>query len=369
MYALVPLHIHTAAYMNHIYILVIYVIYILATISHIHTASSSFSLILCVGVCVCMCAYMFVSVHIWELSHTWKNRQSRWWCARVCFACARVCVQVREKQATRTNEVGGMHVCVYPRIYAYAPIRIWLIYDIYTLTHSQRNWREYAHVRVSVHLWLRERKGSSVRLGTHLGQLIKHHVRAHIDTTAHCNTLQRTATHCNALQHTATHCNTGGHMIFMRFASCTTLQHISCAYVRVRVSFVCVRAVRVPCMCACCARFASHCNTYRVRVCMCACARFLCVCACCACGNMCVCARAFHVHQLYTQPLQHTATHCNTLQHTATPNDVWRVRDMRVCINCTRACTRHNDANVLQCVLQLLQWDANHTHVIRYSVS
>ena len=66
--------------------------------------------------------------------------------------------------------------------------------DIYTLTHSQRNWREYAHVRVSVHLWLRERKGSSVRLGTHLGQLIKHHVRVRIDTTAHCNTLQHTAT-------------------------------------------------------------------------------------------------------------------------------------------------------------------------------
>jgi len=121
-------------------------------------------------------------------------------------------------------------------------------------------------------------------------------------------------------------------MMCMRFASCATLQHISCAYVRVRVCFVCVRAVRVLRMCVCCARFASHCNTYRVRVCTCACARFLCVCACCASENMCVCARAFHVHQLYTQLLQHAAIYCNTLQHRMT---------FDVCVPCVCASPVH----------------------------
>jgi len=92
-----------------------------------------------------------------------------------------------------------------------------------------------------------------------------------LHTATHCNTRRHTATHCNTLQHTATHCNT--------------------------LSLTCQS--RVP--------------SYRYRPILFGMALF-------ACGlidyllySTILCIRYYTLH--------HTATHCNTLQHTATHTD------------------------------------------------
>jgi len=93
--------------------------------------------------------------------------------------------------------------------------------------------------------------------------------------TNHCNTLQHTATHCNTLQHTATHC--------------TTLLQGMNLYTQERV---CIRT--------------NHCNALH--------------------HATPLYTTLFQAADLYRQEsvypnkcLQHTATHCNILQHTAPP--------------------------------------------------
>jgi len=92
--------------------------------------------------------------------------------------------------------------------------------------------------------------------------------------------LQHTATHCKALQHTAAHCSTLQHTV----AHCNTLQHTATHWY-ILVTFPSHTASlcgRAPC--------SKHSQYTRIFVCT-----------------------ATHCNTL-----QHTATHCNTLQHTAT---------------------------------------------------
>jgi len=60
----------------------------------------------------------------------------------------------------------------------------------------------------------------------------RHHTASHCNTlhhtATHYTTLQHTATHCNTLQHTATHCNT----LHPTATHCTTLQHAGGATLR-----------------------------------------------------------------------------------------------------------------------------------------
>jgi len=103
-------------------------------------------------------------------------------------------------------------------------------------------------------------------------------------TATRCNILQHTATHCNALQHTATHCNT--HMP----------AHGSVAYVCCSV---------LQCVAVCC--------MFGIR-------ELQCVAACCILDirDTPICKPRMLYIQWMVCILQHTATRCNTLQHTAT---------------------------------------------------
>jgi len=97
-----------------------------------------------------------------------------------------------------------------------------------------------------------------------------------------CNTLQHTATHCNALQHTATHtacCCVGGFTAtHMQHAAtyCNILQHTA-----THSAYYCVGAFTATHMQHTATHTAMHCNTLQ--------------------------------HATHCNTLQHTATHCNTL--------------------------------------------------------
>jgi len=139
-------------------------------------------------------------------------------------------------------------------------------------------------------------------------------------TATHCNTLQHTATHCNTLQHTATHCDTQGceccqkcksiimSMTMQHTATyCNTLQHAATHY-RI-LQYTGLRMLQV--------QFNYHVDDTGV-------SRVLPT----HCNILQHSASASHLSfwwhwgQLCTathcNTLQHTATHCNTLQHTAT---------------------------------------------------
>ena len=122
-----------------------------------------------------------------------------------------------------------------------------------------------------------------------VSRAIGHSALQHTET--HCNTLQHTATSCNTLQHAATRCRCSrtkcrrGHKATQRLqhtaAHCNILQHTSAHRNKLQML-----ESQLPQ----CSRFSStiatHCNTLQ--------------------------HTATHCNTL-----QHTATHCNTLQHTA----------------------------------------------------
>jgi len=140
------------------------------------------------------------------------------------------------------------------------------------------------------------------------------------DGRSHCNTLQHTATHCNTLHHTTTHCNTLQHnmhgiwywihiwkttwwtLILQHTAThcdtlqhtathCNTLQHTATQHARNQIRKTTFRTRILQ-------FFAAHTkywhNMYRI---------------------------TYGQHYFWTLALQHTATHCNTPQHTATRID------------------------------------------------
>jgi len=139
-------------------------------------------------------------------------------------------------------------------------------------------------------------------------------------------TLQHTATHCNALQRTATHCNTLQHWRTYDIYAICELHHTA-------THIVCVCAcARVLCVCACCACplyvcvLCAICVTLQHISCacvhVCVCTFSLCVCVLCVWEYVRVCARVSCASTVHST----TATHCNTLQHTAAHcNTEWRV--------------------------------------------
>ena len=177
-----------------------------------------------------------------------------------------------------------------------------------------------------------------------------------------CNSLQLTTTRCNSLQHTAIHCNALQHTAAYHFAAavaagrasdaathynalqltvthCNTLQHMT---------FFCCCLRAVPRMVQHTAKLwntncnkypATHCNSMQHNTTHC---NILQLSLCCYCrlragpwivqhtATYCNTHSATYCnthgnthcnpHMLLLSTLQHTATHCNTLQHTATHN-------------------------------------------------
>ena len=133
-------------------------------------------------------------------------------------------------------------------------------------------------------------------------------------TATHCRTLQHAATRCNTLQHTAAHCNLAYEYALLAHLNCSVM-HVSCCsmlqcnacfvlqyvavYCRFRVS-ECIRVyyaynTHSPTICITLQHTATPCNTMQHS----------------------------NVHMRTHSPkifatLQHNATHCNTLQLNAT---------------------------------------------------
>ena len=131
---------------------------------------------------------------------------------------------------------------------------------------------------------------------THLSILVPHSLRILHHTAIHCNTLQHTATYCNTLQHTATH--TWRFLYLTASAYCNTLQCNTMPHTATHYNFTHL-AILVPHS----LRILQHTTTHRNTLQHTATRswRFSCLTA-----------------SAYCNKLQHTATHCNTLQHTAT---------------------------------------------------
>ena len=146
------------------------------------------------------------------------------------------------------------------------------------------------------------------------------------NTATHCNTLQDTAIFCNTLQHAATHCNT----------HCNKLQHTATLYTTLQHTLQHTATHRSA------GQKSLDIDTVKVLLPM---VRFLsqfvvvylsglCV-SCVECVAICrsvsqwfegLCARVETLHRL-----QHTATHCNTLQHTSF---AWSELRVLVCRHC-----------------------------------
>ena len=166
--------------------------------------------------------------------------------------------------------------------------------------------------------------GSVARLSQHTGTLCN--TLQHAAT--HCNTLQHTATHydqkwsnhliswvlqnvamlcvrVNTLQHSATHCNTLQHAA----THCYTLQHAGTHYYHKWTKYSLQH-------------LATYCNTLLSGV-----VKLFGRCRllrCCAVGST-HCQSPLQHNATHCNTLQHTTTHSNTLQHTDTPVAVLRV--------------------------------------------
>jgi len=140
-------------------------------------------------------------------------------------------------------------------------------------------------------------------------------LKSYTATATHCNTLQHTATHCNTLQHTATHYNT----IQNTTTLYKTLPHSETPYTPLQHSNEIV--FFFPAI----AKFgntATHCNTLQHT----AHHQRNCILLSCRCNSLQRSAK--HCNTQYSwaaaatlynalQRLQHNATHCNTLQLTS----------------------------------------------------
>ena len=200
----------------------------------------------------------------------------------------------------------------------------------HTATHKRWVWLVRTHLITCVcHMWL--------------------HVCVTCDhITLSCNTLQHTATHCNILQHTmkelcivrthwitslwvATHCKLLQHTATHKRSVCLVRTHlITCVchiglHVCVIYDYMCVSCVITSLW------VATHCNTLQHTA-----THKRCVWLVRTHLITCVCHIGLHVCLIYDYvwvsyvitcvchlwlhhfELQHTATHCNTLQHTAT---------------------------------------------------
>ena len=133
-------------------------------------------------------------------------------------------------------------------------------------------------------------------------------------TVTHCNALQRTATHCNALQHTASLCNTHLHHRLTTYMFCTLhLQFGSSTDAPLDYS---IYPPLPPGLHMCqdtgivsytathfntLQHTAKHCNTHSVLT-----------------PHV-----SRHWHCLLYCPHEHTAIHCNTRQHTQCVDSTW----------------------------------------------
>ena len=166
----------------------------------------------------------------------------------------------------------------------------------------------------------------------------------------HCNTMKHTATHCNTLQHTATHCNTLQHAA----TRCNTMQHklrqkCMCTYYMCIHLHICIYAAHCNTMQLTATHFNTHCNisAYALITRASTCIYVYMPHTATHCNTLlqrtmqhgykctyytrihlytCIYAHLFtfirdrvrHLPNSCIMPLQHTATHYNTLQHTAT---------------------------------------------------
>ena len=105
------------------------------------------------------------------------------------------------------------------------------------------------------------------------------------------NTLQRTATHCNTLQHTATHCNTLQHTAT---AHCNAKLRLQQSTQQLQGQIDCNSTATH------CNSTATHSYTHRLGI------------AATRCKNK---NAGNKTAQIDLESLQHTATHCNALQH------------------------------------------------------
>ena len=165
-----------------------------------------------------------------------------------------------------------------------------------------------------------------------------------LHTATHCNTLQHPATHCNTLQHTATHCDTLQHTA----THCDTLQHTHCSAPHRRghlnglperyLIAHCNTLQRTTTHCNALQHIATHCSTLQYTHCNIhtathptegvswVVARMLPQCPLQCTATHCIIHTATHLIEWIAwmlpycrlQHTAHTATHCNTLQHTAT---------------------------------------------------
>ena len=177
--------------------------------------------------------------------------------------------------------------CIYTAYY------IWSV--IQPILQSHSNWSLFNET------WQKRRRERDNRLCVEIGGMtVQNAIGGTQRTTTHCNTLQHTATHCNTLQHTATHCNTQQHTA----THCNTLQFT---------------AIHTATHCNTLQCTVTRCNTYQRAPAI-------------VKGNPSLltdfapvtqmhlsghCYRSVHIVCPHTR-IKHTATHCNTLQHTVT---------------------------------------------------
>jgi len=112
---------------------------------------------------------------------------------------------------------------------------------------------------------------------------------------SHCNTLQHTATHCNTLQRTATHCL---YSLYSVAVCCNVkIKDMMSPHAKNPPPSRCLHMQRNPCRNPPPSRFDKE--TVETH------------------GFLCMWRHHVFSHGLSIFTLQHTATHCNTLQHTA----------------------------------------------------
>jgi len=160
-------------------------------------------------------------------------------------------------------------------------------------------------------------------------------------TNTICNTLQLTATHCKTLQLTATYGNSLQHIIWC----CNT-------------AFLCVvlpeaETRAIVCTLSSHTHVATHCNTLQHT----------------ATHHSCVCILSSRTH-VATQcnTLQLTATHCNTLQHTETQHFcVWCCRRRRLWLWCA-PCRHEHMLQHTATHYNSLQLTATHCNTLQHSI-
>jgi len=164
-----------------------------------------------------------------------------------------------------------------------------------------------------------------------------------------CNTIQHTATHCNTLQqHTTTHSDILHHAVTL----CHTVSHCNTLQQHTTIRRNTLHCIATHCITlqSVLQRTVPHCKLHHTTV---------------HCSSVllqhttmhCSCTHSFathydtlHLHPFISSTLQHTATHCDTLQHTAlapillqhtTTHCNCTHFDQSHCNNCTHSSATH----------------------------